>query len=284
MILCFLFLNQESPQRNLVSFENTGLDFEVDLTDLETFGELTPIKTSKVHKIQNEQNAVIESKTSTGSQLLSKSNRSSGHLVNISSSSLEEMNTSLIGMDDPMTEQTTQPLLRESQRQDHAQESDEQPAFTGDSDDEKLVIDDSVSPETPTTQSKQKTTPCSSNSPITPISESVISEVSSPPQGTRRTRQSKKSKVSGDQLGEILQMQTAMFNSASDTAKCPTVSLETNSPARNVGPSVLSHPTSLVKSCVTSYLERNQNQDEETGASPLKSAPLVNVITTEHKS
>lgn len=277
VIPCFLFLNQESPQRNCASFENTGLDFDVDLTDLETFGEMTPNKTSKVHKIQDEQNAVIESKKSTSSKNLDNSNRSSGCLVNISSSSLEEMNTSLTGMDDPMTEQTTQPLFRKSQRQD---DDDEQPSFTGDSDDEKLVIDDSVSPVTPTTQSKHRTTPCSSDSPVTPVSERVTSEVSSAPHGTRRTRQSKKSKVSGDQLGEILRMQTAMFNSASDTAKCPTVSQETNSPIQNVGPSVLSHPTSLVKSCVTSYLERNQNQEEKTRANPA----LLNVMTTEHKS
>lgn len=275
----FLFLNQESSQRNLVSFENTGLDFEVDLTDLETFGEMTPIKTSKVNKMQNEKDAAVKSKKS--SHLLSKSNRSSEHLVNISSSSLEEMNTSLTDMDDPMTEQTTRPLLSESQRQDCAQKSDEHLALTGDSDDEKLVIDDSVSPAaTPTTQLKHKTTP----SPITSVSETVNSEFSSPQKGTRRTRQSKKSKVSGDQLGEILRMQTAMFNSASDTAKCSTILSETNSSTRNIGPSVHSHPASLVKSCVTSYLERNQNQDGETSASPLKSAPLVNVITTEHKS
>lgn len=272
----FLFLNQESPQRNLVSFENTGLDFEVDLTDLETFGEMTPAKTSKVHKIQNEQNAVIETKQSTSSQLLSKSNGSSGRRGNISSSSMEET-----GMD--VTEPTSRPLPKECQRKDHA--SDEQSLYTGDSDDEKLVIDDAVSPDTATTQSKHVTTPCSSDSPVTPTSESVISEVSSPPQySTRRTRQSKKSKVSGDQLGEILRMQTAMFNSASDAAKCPTVSHETTSPTRSSGATVPSHPTSLVKSCVTSYLERNQNQDEETNANPLKSAPPVNVLTAEHKS
>ncbi|XP_026222103.1 little elongation complex subunit 2 isoform X2 [Anabas testudineus] len=277
-------LSLESSQRNLVSFENTGLDFEVDLTDLETFGEMPAIRTSKEHKIQNEQNAFVKSKTPTSSQVLNKNKRSSGHLVNTSSSSLEEMNTSLTDMDDPMTEQTAQPVVKESPKQNCPEESDEHSACTADSDDEKLVIDDSFSPTaTSTTQPKHKNTPCSSDSPLTPLSETVNLGLSSPQKGSRRTQQSKKSKVSGDQLGEILRMQTAMFNSASETAKCPTVSQETNSPARNIGPPALSHPTSLVKSCVTSYLERNQNQDGETRASSLKSAPPVNVITAEHK-
>lgn len=284
MVLCFLFLNQESSQRNCVSFENNGLDFEVDLTDLETFGE-TPIKTSKMPKIQNEQDVCVKSKKATSSPPLSKTKRSSEHLVNTSSSSKEEVSTSLTDMDDPITEKTTQSAVSEAivpkteqMRPDPAQESDE--------DDEKLVIDDTVSPSTTsTTQPKPKTTPCSTDPPIAPVSESVPvnSDSPSPQKVTRQRRQSKRARVSGDQLGEILRMQTAMFNSASDTAKCSTISQETNSPTRCTRASAHSHPTSLVKPCVTSYLERNQNQDGETCTAPQESTPVVN-ITTGHKS
>lgn len=289
MILCFLFLNQESSQRNLVSFENNGLDFEVDLTDLETFGETTPFKTSKMQKIQ-EQDACVKSKKDTSCPPFSKTKRSKRTK---SSSPQEEMNTSLTDMDDSITQETAQLVVSEAAvlktkhtKPDSGQESDEDRAFTGDSDDEKLVIDDSVSPAaTPTTQPKPKTTPCSADPPITPVSESVPvnSESSSPQKITKQRRLSKRPKVSGDQLGEILRMQTAMFNSANDPAKCATISQETNSPTRCTGPSVHSHPMSLVKPCVSSYLERNQNQDGETCTAPHESA-VVNITTTEHKS
>ncbi|XP_039990065.1 little elongation complex subunit 2 isoform X2 [Xiphias gladius] len=280
-------LSPENSQRNLVSFENSGLDFEMDLTDLETFGETTPIKASKITKIQNEQDACVKRKKATSAPPLIKSGE---QLANRSSSSLEEMNISVTVMDDPMTKETAQPDLSESSvpkteqlRQDSAEESDEDLAFTGDSDDQKLVID--VSPAgTPKTQRKPKTTPCSPDPPFTPVSDtvSVNSESSSPQKVKRRTRQSKKS-MAGDQLGEILRMQTAMFNSASDTGKCSTISQETNSPTRCMGPSVNSHPTSLVKPCVSSYLERNQNQGRESCTAPHKFAPVVNINTTEHK-
>ncbi|XP_045893371.1 little elongation complex subunit 2 isoform X1 [Micropterus dolomieu] len=273
-------LSAETSQRNLVSFENNGLDFEVDLADLETFGETTCIKTPKMQKTQNEQDALVKSQKATSSPPLSKTKRSSQHLVNTSSSSQEEMNTSLTDIDDPIIEETTTVPKSEQMRRDSAQESNGHTAFTGDSDDEKLVIDDSVSPDA--TQPKAKTTPCSADPPITPISESVpVDSESSPQKVTRQRRKSKRARVSGDQLGEILRMQTAMFNNASDTAKC-SISQETNSPTRCMGPSVHSHSMSLVKPCVSSYLERNQNQDGETCAAH-ESAPVVNITTTEHK-
>ncbi|XP_074488999.1 little elongation complex subunit 2 isoform X2 [Sebastes fasciatus] len=255
----------ESSQRNIVSSENNGLDFEVDLIDLETFGEAP----------------------------LTKTKRSGEHLVNTSSSSQGEMNSSLTDVDDPVTKETTWPDVNEATapkteqvKPDSDQESDNDVTFMGDSDEEKLVIDDYVSPgRTPTTQCKPTTTPQSADHPITPVSEyaPVNSESSSPQKVTKQRRQAKRAKVSGDQLGDILRMQTAMFSYASDTAKCSTISQETNSPTRGVGPSVHSHPTSLVKPCVTSYLERIQNQDGETCAVPHESAPGVNVATTEHK-
>ncbi|XP_040894196.1 little elongation complex subunit 2 isoform X2 [Toxotes jaculatrix] len=272
-------LSPECSQRILVAFEDNGLDFEADLTDLETFGENTSSKASKMPKIQNEQDACVKSKKATSAPSPSKT--SSEQLANTSSSSLEEMNTSLTIKDDPITKETPQVVLNESNvpkteqaRQDSAQESDEDPAITGDSDDEKLVIDDSPTAAAET-QPRPEATPCSSDPSVTP--ESPPTE-----KVTKRTRRSIKSKA-GDQLGEILRMQTAMFSSANSTGKCSTISQETNSPTRCMGPSVYSHPTSLVKSCVSSYLERNQKQDRETCSAPHKSAPAVNINTTEHK-
>ncbi|XP_067356634.1 little elongation complex subunit 2 isoform X2 [Channa argus] len=277
---------QEASQRNLVSFENDGLDFEVDLTDLETFGEVKAIKTPKLLKMQNEQDAAAKSKTSTSTPHLFKDDRSSERLGNNRSSSLEEMNNSLTDMDYTTTEEAT--ILKESvapkaeqMKRQAAEESDEDTAFMKDSDDEKLVIDDSVSPAaTPTRKSKTKTTPCSSDLPIAIVSETVPlnSELSHSQKVPRQTRQPRKSKVTGDQLGEILRMQTAMFNSANDTAKSSTVSPETNSPPQCIVRSVNPPTTSLVKSCVSSYLERNQNHSEETCF-----APVATNVMREHK-
>nr|XP_019969600.1 PREDICTED: little elongation complex subunit 2 [Paralichthys olivaceus] len=275
-------LTPENSQRSLVSFENESLDFEVDLTDLETFGETATVKASKMQKVQTEQHAGVKGIKATSVKPISKKNP-----ANKSSSSLEELNTSLTVMDDPMTKEAAQPLQSETcepkteqLRYDSAQISDRDVASTGDSDDEKLVIDDLSPAAKPSTQPKLKTSPCSSDPPVTPASETLpvqSPQSSSPEKVTRQTRQSKRAKA-GDQLGEILRMQTAMFNTA---GKCSTVPLETTSPSPCMGPPSHSNPTSLVKPCVTSYLERNQ--DGETCSVPHKSAPVVNINTTEHK-
>ncbi|XP_034735051.1 little elongation complex subunit 2 isoform X1 [Etheostoma cragini] len=268
-------VSPESSKRNVVSFENNGLYFEVDFTGLETFGETVPIKTPKMQKRQNEQDACVLSKKASSSPSLSKT---------------KEMDTLLTDLEDPITEETNQTVLNEENvpkteqmGTDSAQDSGEELPFIVDSDEEKLVIDDCVSPaKTPTKQHKAKTT---LNSPITPVSESaaVNSEYSSPQKVTKQRRQSTKTNSSGDQLGEILRMQTAMFNSANDTAPCSAISQETNSPTRGTGPSLHSHPMSLVKACVSSYLERKQNQDGETCTVSHESAPVVNVTATENK-
>lgn len=274
-------------QRNCVSFENNGLDFEADLTDLETFGETASLKTSKVQKMKNDQDIHVKPEKATGSSPLNRTKSASEHLANTSSSS-QEMDASLTDNGYSVTEETTQPVVSEATiamtkqlRQDSPQESDEDQTFTADSDDERLVIDDSLPPAaTPTKQCNPKHTPCSADPPLTHAS---VNSVSSSPQKLTRQRQFKRAKVAGDQLSEILRMQTAMFNSASSTSNCSIIPQETNSPTKIMGPSLHSHPTSLVKPCVSSYLERNQNQDGETCAASLHGSSAV-VHTTKQKS
>ncbi|KAM4572353.1 little elongation complex subunit 2 [Odontesthes bonariensis] len=274
-------LPPEGPKRSCVSGENNGfLDFEVDFSDLETFGETTTTKASKRKNIQTEQDGVVQSKKDTSSPVLRQTKRSSEHLdiINASSSTLDETTT----VDDHRTESSqlvvseatlpqTDPVRRSS-----ARGSDDDRALTGDSDDDKLAIDESASPmATPTEQQEPQTAGWQADPSVTPAPDSapVIIESSSPYKGTRTRSQSKRAKVSGDQLGEILRMQTAMFKSASDTATM-------KSPSRCVEPLVHSHPTSLVKPCVTSYLEREQKEDGEICAAPHESAKNN---TTEHK-
>lgn len=246
---------QPALDRSLVSFESDSLDFEVDLTDLETFGETsTSNKVPKIKKTKNEQDAVVKSEK-TASQTKSSSK-------NTSSSLREEMET------DPVTSAGTQMLRNEAaeqQRMNSVQESDSVAHFTGDSDDEKLIIDDASTKMTP----KPK--------PQTP--QLSDPEFCLPSQATRSRRRLRQTKAPGDQLGEILRMQTAMFNSA----KPSSVPQEVSSPTTQTGPSGHSH-TTLVKACVSSYLERNPNQEEETFDAPHSAAaPVENLKTKEHK-
>uniref|UniRef100_A0A3Q4AK46 Little elongation complex subunit 2 C-terminal domain-containing protein n=1 Tax=Mola mola TaxID=94237 RepID=A0A3Q4AK46_MOLML len=270
MSLHFLFLNQESSQRNLVSFENNGLDFEVDLTDLETFGDTTPMKIPKMDKMHKEQDASFEMNKATSSTFSSKTKSCSEQLKNTSSSSQEEMNSSLTVVDDVMIETATPPAVSETTprteqtKLEYDQEIEKEQTFTGDSDDEKLVIDDSLSPAATSAKPfKPQSTPCSGEPPLPPASGSVPlnSQLPSPQKVTQQRRQSKRAKVSGDQLSEILRMQSAMFNCPTDTAKCSTVSQDTNSPSPCMGPLAPSHQVSLVKPYLQASAEDEQDYE-----------------------
>ncbi|KAM9753218.1 little elongation complex subunit 2 isoform 3-T3 [Menidia menidia] len=271
-------VSPEEHKRSCVSLENTGLDFEVDLTDLETFGETITKRSTRKGK-QKEADGTVQSKKLPSPPVLGRAKRSSEHLdeTNMSSSAQDTIDGSLAKIDDPKNEPvllvTSEGILpkKDPVGQSSSQGSDDEQSFTGDSEDDKLAIDESVSPKTaPAKQAEPRSAACLADSSVTPVS----TEFSPPHKGTRSRTQSKRGKVSGDQLGEILRMQTAMFKSAGDKAAI-------KSPGRSVEPSVHSHPTSLVKPCVTSYLERQQKEDSETCAAPHESASVKNV--TEHR-
>lgn len=249
--------SSESSQRNVVSFDDHALDFEVDLTDLETFGESASVKTPKVQKGSALKSAEVTGRSSGVSK------RSDEHLDDTSRSSQEELEPSSAAP--PAA--SDQPDAKQ-RRLDSDTASDEVPECGGDSDDEKLVIDDSVSP--PVNRPSAPT----AESPRTPVSESSPS----PRTATRPCRRSRGTQAAGDQLSEILRMQSAMFSSAHETPKCPLVS---NAASPSAAPAARSHPTSLVKPCVSSYLERNKG--EETSGVSSGSAPAANTAATEGK-
>lgn len=240
--------------------ENSDLDVEADLTNLETFGE-----TSQCKKIRR-----VQSQKDTSSPLSNKTGTLREHCVTVSSISQEEMSSSAKANNvsepiEPGTEQTGR---------DPALQSDEDATLI-DSDDEKLVIDDSISPVNAGPKHRKPQTPtCSADPQVVPTSESAAVS-SSPQKVTKGKRQPKRAKDSGDQLSEILRMQTAMFKPSNEMPKC-----SVKSPTPCLGPSVHTHSTSLVKPCVSSFLERNQNNDGETCVVPLQSS----ADTQEHKS
>lgn len=152
-----------------MSFDDHALDFEVDLTDLETFGESASVKTPKVQKGSALKSAEVTGRSSGVSK------RSDEHLDDTSRSSQEELEPSSAAP--PAA--SDQPDAKQ-RRLDSDTASDEVPECGGDSDDEKLVIDDSVSP--PVNRPSAPT----AESPRTPVSESSPS----PRTATRPDRKS----------------------------------------------------------------------------------------------
>lgn len=282
MFFLLLFLYQEASKRRCVSTEDISFDFEADLTDLETFGETS--NRSQPKKSKNQQDDGVKSQKATSASVVTRSKRSGEH-YNANRSSQEDMKTPLINTENPTTESG---LLSDSEaippktiRVGLAEVEEEHRVFTGDSDDEKLIIDDfATSAATPTKQLQPQVTTCSADIPVTSAPESAPENIDSSPshKGLKTRRQTKRAKYSGDQVGEILRMQTAMFKSANDTAASAT-----KSPSHCVGLLLNSHPISLVKPCVTSYLERQQNEDGETSA-VLHESAVLNANAAEQKS
>lgn len=244
----------------------------MDISDLETFGETTSKKTAKTEERQNERVVwpPIKSPKTTISSPLSKMKMSSESLslqTKVNTSWSQPIIKSPLALGEAVKSTTKQ------KKPDSAQESDESET----DDDEKLVIDHSGSSGTMTPTKTAAQPKCE-----TPQG-SVKSNSSSPQKTSQPRRQSRgqRAKVLGDQLGEILCMQTAMFNSARSPARSSSsVTPESSSSTPGPEPTVYSHPTSLVKPCVTSYLERKEKQDGESGTPQPEPAPSV----TEHKS
>lgn len=217
---------QFASERTLTTVTNESMDFEVDLSDLETFGENVSNKSTNIKKTKMNQDAA-------GIKHKKAISQTKGCSKNESSNFDKEMDTNQCE------------FLKGSN-----QENTSCHPSTGDSDDDKLIIAD-TSPKV----TKQRPQQCENPSP----------EFSSPSK-SRSTKQKRKSPPLADQLGEILQMQTAMFTSKTSdlSSKSTNTAQDSRSPSSRPEPAQ-PHPTSLVKACVSSYLERNPGQEEETG-------------------
>ncbi|XP_045562128.1 little elongation complex subunit 2 isoform X3 [Salmo salar] len=180
------------------------------------------------------------------------------------------------------------------------QDSEEQFSSGGDSEDERLVIDDPVSPVSttnrlppammtqlsPTRQQDTPRPPCASSPPpLAPLCLLTTTPrppcASSPPPlapGTRRV--ARKAKVPGgcDQLDQILAMQKAMLkpkpNQTQDPAR--TCSSQAAEPLSNP------NPQSLVKPSVSNYLDSTQDGETYVDA-PSQPGPIDNRKTVQQK-
>ncbi|KAL7858198.1 hypothetical protein AOLI_G00183000 [Acnodon oligacanthus] len=298
------FAPEGKNSRAVVSFDDTSIDFEVDVTELESFGESYQL--SKKVKGHDESKALSKNQTvglsnpklgldkhplagastpediSSSSRALPKEefkeeaaktdgedssmDKSTGDILNAvsedpvnNSSSVEECSSS----DCPPTKRIRHNSVYSS---DHSMDSDE----------ERLVIDHPGSPPYRVAKKTHMAPPAPES--ITNGVNEQTSDSTTPLSPTGSAKGGKKgkrrSRVSGDcdQLGHILRMQNAMLKSTISKGQEPSKAqtLECRPPE----PKLNSHPHSLVKPCVSSYLDSEGGLDEEA-ATPAKCQPTV---------
>ncbi|XP_043084767.1 little elongation complex subunit 2 isoform X2 [Puntigrus tetrazona] len=271
-------LSEDKISRSMASFDDSGMDFGTDLTDLESFGEsYKPIK--KV-KQQNEPKTASTNPTVTPSQHipnLKKPTESEGttKLTSTSQDAPTEpfestmakvqgeaniladegddtLNKTAISEKESVSEAAEEKMEMSSaqcpptKRPRHVME--DKTNHDLDSDEERLVIDDILSPRRPQTQ----VTAPEVSSPIAPDQGANAS-------GKGTNKGIKRPRISGecDQLGQILKMQDAMLKS---TPSKNQEAMKAHIP-EDKAPEAKTH--SLVKPCVTSYLESREGQEED---------------------
>ncbi|KAM6961202.1 little elongation complex subunit 2 [Aplochiton taeniatus] len=272
-------LPDESTQRSYSTFEASVLDFEVDLSDLETFGgsSYSSAKPSKKPKTEDKPSAALKSRPPGKSGPKARSTESSGALVSASRTGAPKEeggeDSSWADAEDAVLAAPAEPSAFGKPRapspprarrpgQESSQESQDEAASLGDSEEERLVIDDG-----PAAARTKTPTGGRSDAPME-TSSGALADASSSPSPRRTTgpgKTARRAKVAGDQLGQILRMQSAMLKPAQDSAKPSTLPGEqplSALPTR--APPGQGHPQSLVKPCVSSFLECHENQDGVT--------------------
>ncbi|XP_026859094.2 little elongation complex subunit 2 isoform X2 [Electrophorus electricus] len=319
------FDQKENGSRTVVSFDSTGLDFEVDVTDLESFGEsCQPCKRAKDQSEPKAPSTNGKLGLSTHNADLADQNEPQtpstiGKLgLSTPKADLEEQPSSQPGTEGSWDFSSAASTPAEEEVQTEAAQAAAEEGFTekcadtplnvgstrsppstvedhstldrppakrvrhcsvtsslqsADSDEEHLVIDYPESLlEGPA--KKSQAILAAPESPADSMALSLgekASELTGPTTPTSPARGGKRGtkrpRVSGhcDQLGQILRMQDAMLKAA------PSKGLElpkTQNPAECRGPAGRgsNHPTSLVKPCVSSYLESGEGLQEETCA------------------
>ncbi|XP_018619500.2 little elongation complex subunit 2 [Scleropages formosus] len=262
---------QERCPRSLVCFDDTGVDFEADFTDLETFGESSCI--SKKQDTDKQPNQSLHrskpaSSSTCGKLSVSTNARSvktqSTQKANAEDSSWTDIeDTSMIDSFPAGTPLSQKDLSMSSpageikQLQDSPlakrQRRTESTCCASDSEEDRLVIDHYEDfPETnrPVSQAAHSSTKAPSFSdaiPDTPRSPSPAAE------GPTSRRCATKVPQSCDQLGKILRMQSKLLKpTAQPTPEPMSPSTHTALPAQ-------AQPQSLVKPCVASYLGATQS-------------------------
>ncbi|KTG27565.1 hypothetical protein cypCar_00022057 [Cyprinus carpio] len=280
--LCATYEPQDKMSRSVFAIDDAGMDFGTDLTDLESFGE--SYKPSKKVKEQTEPKTASTNPTATPSQLTpSPQNPTDSSGTTKHTSASQDAPTETFELTVAKVQAETDPLAdgenamlnesdiseKESVIED-SKEKIETPSAQCpptkrprhemkdkidqdlDSDEERLVIDDISSPQRPQTQ----VTPAEVSSPQAP---DPVTPGHTNPLGKGTKKGIKRPRISGecDQLGQILRMQDAMLKSTPSKNQEP---VKPHVP-EDKPPEAKTH--SLVKQCVTSYLESREGQGED---------------------
>lgn len=274
---------EDKISRSLAAFDDAGMDFGTDLTDLESFGE--SYKSSKKVKEQNEPKTASTNPTATPSQHIPslKKPTDSVDTTKLTSASQDapieplELTVAMVqGETDTLADEGDGTLNKTavSEKESVSEDAKEKIEMSSaqcpptkrprhkmedktdkdlDSDEERLVIDDIFSPQRPQTQ----VTAAEVSSPQTP---DPATPGPANPLGKGTKKGIKRPRISGecDQLGQILKMQDAMLKSTPSKNQEP---VKAHVP-EDKPPEAKTH--SLVKQCVTSYLESREGQEEDT--------------------
>lgn len=268
------------------------MDFEVDLTDLESFGEsCQPKKKMNDSDLKNQAPSKNETpvvlkpkvqldkgtkKASSPKDITSALStpaeeevlRASVEDVSVDTSAETTLNS--VSDEDPSSLTVEEATERApAKRTRHSSENI-------DSDDERLIIDDPSS----AADKKQQVVPAAPEN-ITDPNTSSVSDLNVPPSPSSPAKAAKKRakrcRVSADcdQLGHILRMQNAMLKSPAAKSQEPP-----NAPAadcRPQEPKPSSHPVSLVKPSVSSYLdlEYREGLQKNEAAAPATPQPAA---------
>ncbi|KAI7811852.1 putative NMDA receptor-regulated protein 2, partial [Triplophysa rosa] len=246
---------EEKISRSVVEFDDADMDFEADLTDLESFGE--SCKTNVKVKAQNEaitavgpSHVISSPKKPTDALDTTKDNpkctpseiqkEADGECCVLDESVASEEERLREGSEEKI-DTLSQGLPTKRPRSMMNQDSD--------SDDDRLVIDHIASPRRPQTSTQLNP---ATLTPANPLGKGMK-------KGLKRRR------ISGecDQLGQILKMQDAMMKPTPSKIQEPQ-----KAPVLEDKPT--EHKTySLVKPCVTSYLESREGQGEDPTVSTI---------------
>ncbi|KAK3558919.1 hypothetical protein QTP86_032183 [Hemibagrus guttatus] len=283
------FATEQASSRPVVSFDSTDIDFEVDLTDLESFGESCQLKkkvkdndTKTQAPSKHEPLGVTKPKVELDTDKTSHTSPNEASppkdiISAVSTPANEE--AARVSVEDSSVDESTEITLNSVSEEDPLSSTVEEiPAkrmrrssLNTDSDEERLIIDDPDSlPKG--VEDKNPVTPAAPENITDPDTSSVsdVNVLISPSRSTKGAKKgAKRPRVSADcdQLGQILRMQNAMLKSTAtknqESPKASATDCRPPEPKANI------HPMSLVKSNVSLYmdLEYREGLQNEAAAS-----------------
>ncbi|TSM52300.1 Nuclear receptor ROR-alpha [Bagarius yarrelli] len=298
------FTAEEVSSRPVVSFNSADLDFEVDLTDLESFGESCQLK-KKVKDndmptralSKNEPLGLLKPKEKLDpdkSPVASPDKALPISALPTPANKEAQEEAVSVSAEGSLTDQSAETTLNSISEEDPSSstldESTEcipakrmrHSSVNADSDEERLIIDDPDFSLNDETNKIQVTPPASENIPdpnTSSLSDSSV--LTSPSISAKEAKKgAKRPRVSADcdQLGHILRMQNAMLKSKTTKSQIPPKAPAAECPPAETKPSI--HPVSLVKPSVSSYLDLEYREGLRNEAA----ASAISQPTAQRKS